>query len=44
MALPEVRLLYELGYVMPSVGNIIDDKSCANMIEFPTAVMSQEFC
>jgi hypothetical protein len=32
MALHKVHLLYEPGYVTPSVGNIVD------MFEFPTAV------
>jgi hypothetical protein len=32
MALPKVRLLYEPGYATPSVGNIIEEISRANVL------------
>jgi hypothetical protein len=36
--------LYETGYCMPSVGNIIEEKCCAGISEFPASVRITEVC
>jgi hypothetical protein len=34
--LAKVHLLYEAEYVIPCIGNLTEEKSCASMFEFPT--------
>jgi hypothetical protein len=39
----EVHLLYEAGNVIPSVGNLIEEKSCVNTLSFPPACENRKY-